>query len=388
MYLVLSQQNGYLTSIRQTCSSGDLVWTLAYDDVTDHLFTGQRPLNAVAYPTGLKETLVYEGLLMRFRTDKGEGALPAVVRGIRSPGAGQPDIIRTYSYSATNFMGYEAAIQHFDPDHDNLYDVLSPYDYWSKETLVGASPGAIPAVSTERHYNNYHLLVSEKETVAGTTFSTMRTTTYYAEPGRQFIDQPVTFQSPKQQTVTWSDGTASRQETTALEYDAFGNLAKKTAPDGTVTALIYYPAGGEGQDCPPEPSGFTRFLKQKTVTPAPGDYAVPVSQTRWRYQAFPVHTASTLPGAVVQSAMEHGTVTRPLITRDYGYLNDPASYDHGRMLSMTNNVLGDDGTIYPVVESFGADTTQSGRVSQTVTKLRGTDHADRRGHRDADDWDG
>jgi YD repeat-containing protein len=365
--VVLSQQNGYLTTIQKSCGTDTLVWTLGYDDEMDHRYADIRPLNKLTYPTGLQESVTYQGKVMQFVTDKGNGSLPAVVRFTRSPGAGQHAITRTYTYSDTNYMGFGAGIKTFDPDNDNLYDVLSAYDYWSKETLEGDGTSAVPAVMTERHYNNYHLLVSEKQTTAGSDLSVLRTTAYYALPGKQFIDQPVTFQHPRQQSVTWSDGEGKRTETTTMEYDAFGNLMRKTEPDGTLTEMEYYPSSGAGSDCPADPEGFTRFIKSRTVTPAKGIYDVPVYITRWYYKTFPVCQGSTLKGAVVQTLESRSSNRRQLSTRAYDYTSNPASYEHGRMSVLTDTVQGEDGSAYVSVQTFTFDTSTAGQLIQTVT---------------------
>lgn len=366
--ITLRSQNDYLSSVTHHCPDGDLVWHLSYDEDATHRFNGMRPLVSIASPTGLSENVVYEGGKMRFRTQTGEGSLPAVVRHTLIPGAGQPPLTTTYDYSSSNYMGYGAQIQTPDPDSDNLYNVLSLYDYWSRQTLVGSDADQIPDRTTERHYNNFHLLVSEKETVAGTTLSTLRETVYGAVPGKQFIDQPVTFQMPMTQTVTWSDGRNHRQEITRCQYDdVHGNLTSQTAPDGTLTTCEYYPAAGAGKDCPAEPNGFTRFMKRRTVTPAPGPFKdVPVTQESWYYSAFPVCRGSTLSGAVVQTAVVYQIDGQTHHTETYEYVSQPAGYEHGRMKKKTATVWGQGNARYNTVQTLTFYTGAAGLLTQSV----------------------
>lgn len=360
-------QNDYLSSITHRCPDGDLIWQLGWDEDASHLFNGWRPLAQINSPAGLTERVMYESGKMRFRTLAGEGSLPAVVRHTLIPGVGQAQQEVTYEYSSNNYMGYGAVIQSPDPDSDNLYNVLSFYDYWSRETLRGSVADSIPDRITERHYNNYHLLVSEKRIVTGTMKSTLRETTYNAVVGKQFIDQPTIFQMPAKQTVTWSDGDNSRKEITTYTYDSVGNLIKTTAPDGTVTTCEYYPAEGAGKDCPPEPNGFTRFVKSKTVTPPAGVYKdVPVHRDIWRYEAFPVCKGSSLAGAVIQTEAIHQADGKTLYTDTYEYVNNPADCEHGRIKTKTVIVQGDGSAQYTTTQSFSFDSSKTGQLNQTV----------------------
>lgn len=366
--VILTQYNGYLNTITQHCSNDIFNWSLFYDESSDHHFNGNRPLTKIMSPTGLMQNVIYQGEIMRYRTSVGEGSLPAVVRHVLYPGADLPPEVHTYNYSSSNYMGYGAVVQSWDPDSDNLYNVLSDYVYWSMETFIGDVSKGVPSRLTERHYNNFHLLTFEKETVNGATLSTLRETTYLARPGVQFINQPITFQMPARQKLTWSNASSTRTEMSAFEYDVTGNLAKKIDPDGTVTTCEYYPASGSGADCPVEPNGFTRFIKTKTVMPAAGVYSdVPVIRTVWRYKSMRIRQGSTLVGAVVQADVTHFSDTIKLGSQIYDYVDEPSSDEHGRMKTLTTYVFGEDGMAYPAVQAFLFDTTKAGELRQTVT---------------------
>lgn len=257
--------NTNLTKITNNTANQKLSWTLNYD-LNCPLPAGNDavyPLNRITSPTGMEESVIYTPGKMKFNDNNGSGGMPAVSEHLISSGNGVPDTITTYSYSDTNYLGNGASFMAFNKLSDNLYNLLTSYIYTSTETQKTAS-GSI-AQTTVRSYNNYHLLIKE-ETQRNNKKLTQETE-HYAIEGKPFSQQPATFQMPKSQKKTWSDGTNSRQEITTFEYDTYGNLTRQTAPDGTVTLISYYEAGGEQNKCPADPDGFCRWMKSKCVFP-------------------------------------------------------------------------------------------------------------------------
>lgn len=344
----------YLTGISNTSVSPNLVWSLAYEqDASTHIGE-QAPLKEVKTPTHLKESVQYKAGLKKFSFGDFRGGFPAVTQHQLSPGFGQPVQTTTFEYSAHNHLGYGNTLSQFVPDDDNLYNCLTPYDYSSVATHIGDKTNGARARSIERHYNNYHLLVSETEHEVGSRLTTREETEYIAEVGVMFANQPTTFQLPRTRTVTWDDGAGNRRiETTNFEYDLFGNLTRRAEHDGTVTLCEYYPANNSTLDCPADTNGFSRHIRSRTVIPY-DDYVykdVPTLKTEWKYKMLTGCQGSTLPWAVLPAQISHSAGGKHLSAEYFDYEVAPHGKDHGRLTTQTA-IVHSDGIDYTTTRSF------------------------------------
>ncbi|WP_040953756.1 hypothetical protein [Coxiella burnetii] len=292
--------NEYLYWVTNKSTSRELAWSFNYDDVGAGNFT----LTQVKSPTGLTETVNYQAGVMRFPDESGKPALPSVYNYRQSPGMGQPDIVKEYEYTASNYLGYGASLgKAWNEDEDNIYNVvMDDYTYSSTEKLIVDNR---ELVSISRIYNSYYLLISE--TTRQNSCEVIVETDYYAKPGLSFDKQPKQFQLPKEEKKTWRENSKNqcRSEITTTTFDPEGNLLTKIEPDGTKTEYIYYDSKGETDKgivlCPPEPNGFVRFVKTQIVTPADSEFYAPVQQTTYAYAQYPCIAGSSLSYAVLQT---------------------------------------------------------------------------------------
>lgn len=269
--VTLKFSNGHLSSIVSDADKNPLIWALGYTRVGNYLLATE-----VSYPTGLVERVTYRKDQMKFPTKAKLPALPAVSSYTRSPGANQPSVKTTYSYSDANYLGFGSTVD-FDPKKDSLYGILNKYVYSSTETL---EDGEVQ-VRITREYNNYHLNIKE-ETKRGTNTIT-RLMAFYATVGKAFEDQPAQFQLPKEEKVVYRDSEGRESsELTLMAFDEWGNPQSKTLPDGSRIEYEYYVQEGE-DGCPADPYGFTNYLKKQTTTPAVSDFKTPIETLKYTY---------------------------------------------------------------------------------------------------------
>lgn len=219
-------------------------------------------------------------------------AIPRVTSHVLNPGAGQPPMKTTYTYTidkdgaqlAHNFVGYASNVSWRDDGEDNLYRALSSYQYGSTATQVRVGADGKDEVlrTTQRTYNRFHLQVNEV-VVQGKNKIT-NSTTYHGNVTTEFEQQPDNFQLPLEQARSWSvigDAGKSRDEpATRTEYDQHGNLTAQTLPSGQRTVIEYYPADAD-------PDGFVRNQKSVTEHPAPaGDKPAPVLRKHFEYESL------------------------------------------------------------------------------------------------------
>ncbi|WMV71129.1 RHS repeat-associated core domain-containing protein [Xenorhabdus griffiniae] len=313
-------ENGYVSAVKKMTPAGQtLTWALGYDIEC-------RFLNQVNAPTGLTERVNYHLDGHRFPEGAPLSALPYVTHHTQSPGHG-PDIVRTYQYTAANFLGYGAK-GHWHADEDYLYGVLNDYLYGSTEQWDNGT--------TQRHitrrYNQYHLLVSETTVQNGRQRA--HQTDYYAQVGSAFDDQPPQFQLPKTARISFND--TPDVEVIQTAFDEAGNPTVQIAPDGTRTDWVYYPAEGEAGACPASPHGFVRFVKSKTVTPGKASPAgtyedAPIHRMVYRYTSLAALAGTPADYAVVCTYQGGYSAGQLLHESQSGYINDVNSPDHGRI---------------------------------------------------------
>lgn len=346
-------RNGLLGSVHHFGRGADkpLVWDFTHTAVGQQGEWGSW-ITGVTMPGGMDETAWYEDDGHRFPVTAGLPALPRVYRFVRTPGGGQPPIEASYEYTDTNFLGGHSDVD-WDSSRDCLYEVLTEYSYGSVESRTCAGRTA----RVTRTYNRYHLQTTER-TQQNHCVRTVETQ-YYAVTGKTFEDQPAQFQLPEKKTVTWTDSRStgplkSYPETTATAFDEFGNPSSQDDPDGTHTVWEYYPAGGSGDACPPEPNGFTRLLKSVTRTPPDTGFDAPVHSTVYRYSL----PDPKVPTVVLKSEESHRVGDRLLRKQVFTY-NTSDSAEFGRLTRLAT-------TEYP--EGAGTDAYESVDTTSSSVK--------------------
>lgn len=260
--------------------------------------------------------------------------MPRITSWLHSDGAGAPALLRRYSWVGTrNYLGGDSP-QGFEwrAGRDSLYRLMTRYEYQSTETQISgelavlrglqaaehldasmpqvdaqevldslvAQGAATPLTTITRTWDRHHLLLKEV-TLTGTC-ETTREITYGVDYAKPWQDQPAQCQLPHSVKTTYTrPGTEPRySEETIYTYDAFGNTLTTLLPSGIEEVYVYYPASGDVHGCPPDASGMVRWLKQKTVYPAPDRPGrPPVLCTRFEYEALPSLVANDPAHAVV-----------------------------------------------------------------------------------------
>ncbi|MEV8599223.1 RHS repeat-associated core domain-containing protein [Streptomyces griseoviridis] len=347
----LRLMNGRLGGVRHLGLGADapLDWSFDYDSMGRQGEWGSW-LTGVTLPGGMTETAHYRADGHQFPQSAGLPALPYVYRFVQAPGAGQPPIEATFTYTDNNFLGGHSGVS-WDSGRDNLYEVLTDYTYGSTESRVCGDR----TTTITRGYDTYHLQTSEETRQNG--FSRSVSTEYHAVRGRPFDGQPAQFQLPRKRTVTWTDNARrTRQEITETSFDAAGNPQSQTEPDGTRTEWTYYPASGSGGDCPPDPNGFARFPASVTTTPPATRFTAPVHRTRHRYTAYR-NTPDPQVGTTVLKSEELAYADGTLLKRT-AFEHAFAGPEFGRLTRLTETEYpdGDGGASYTATQTFGFST--------------------------------
>ncbi|MGY4818220.1 RHS repeat domain-containing protein [Pseudomonas chlororaphis subsp. piscium] len=328
--VTLTVTNNRLYYVTNNAETPSLTWSIDYDPVL--IGAEKVPLaTSVTAPTGYQQHVTYAANVMAFPTSANLPPLPAVTNYTQRPGMGQSAITTTYSYSSKNYLGFDG-VSSWTPDVDNLYSVLSDYEYTSTEMVLDKS--SVPTIVTVRAYNSFHLMTSEK--ISQGKCSRLANTEYYAVAGATFDQQPNYYQCPMIQTVTWSNGDESRSEVTTSTYDSDGNLLAQIDPDTTLTEYEYNAAGS---------SGFVNLLKSKTVTPAKTEFNdESVYKTEYEYEdlylGLTPPSGSIVTQCYVQTNEIHSSNDLVLSSRATEYVNastsSTLSSEFGRISRLTS----------------------------------------------------
>ncbi|MDP9521741.1 RHS repeat domain-containing protein [Pseudomonas putida] len=324
-------------------------------------------------------------------------AIPRVTSHTVNPGAGQPSVKTTYTYTIlqngiqapNNFVGNGSGVSWRDDGEDNLYRARSTYLYGSTAHQWGKGADGNDQVlrTTQRSYNRFHLQVSEVVLQGNNQLAS--STTYHGDVATEFDNQPRNFQLPLEQARNWSilgDASKVRYEpATRTEYDLHGNLTAQTLPSGQCTVTEYYPA--EGADgCPPDPDGFVRNMKSVTEYPASGgDQTAPVLRKRYEYQAlarvsYPGASAKPLASDWLVSTQESlcevvgGVEQAALRVTTMSPIDEPADLlRHGRPL-LQSLLMG--GKTTKTGFTYNKEALDGHPVLVTEQQMTGFDHGD------------
>lgn len=263
--LELTGDEGWVTQIHLP-SDDNAKWEFTYKNVF-----GCLCIESVTSPAGSQEHLTYDNQ-GHAHPAPGSQPIPRVFKHVVFPFFDQPPIEHHYTYSSENFLGYGAGSFEWNDDgYDNLYKVLNDYTYHSTQTLI---VNESPVLTQERTFNRYHLLIQEVTTQNGHVH---RVISEYAINHNQPFHQQVAYcQLPIKKKQTWyltGDINQLRSCTTSSTYNNRGLITSHTKETGEVEHYTYYSPDGEdseGYFCPPDPEGFVRYLRDKTVTPTVG----------------------------------------------------------------------------------------------------------------------
>ncbi|TGO18043.1 hypothetical protein BPAE_0398g00060 [Botrytis paeoniae] len=312
-------------------------------------------LTSVTSPTGLVEEMNYKEQGHSLPTGAPYQTIPYVISYASRPGNGQPAITTTYSYSDRNFLAYDGDIDWRDGE-DTLY--LTPDDYQYSST-VQVEGGTL----TTYTYDKYHLLITSKQQKEGK--SVTKSITYFAIPSSGFDDQPPQYQLPKSIETTYedTDSQATRKEISSHTFDEWGNPTQDIQPNGITTDRTYYAPGGE-DGCPADPSGFQRYMKTETVTPADSDYSTPTRIESYTYTQLPTATDGVASHFVAVQQRQTLEASQVLTTTDYAYVQEPSASDHSRISQQVTQLFGK----YPTTKSW-TYTYPDGQFKQALTTL-------------------
>lgn len=321
----LTQRNGQLQELSLPVEDKPS-WEFVYQQYGPMIY-----LTNVTSPTGLVEEMNYQEQGHRLPTGAPYQTIPYVISYVSRPGNGQPAITTSYSYSDRNFLAYDGSIDWRD-EEETLYLTPDDYQYFSTVQVEGGTV-------TKYTYDKFHLLVTSEQQKG--TKKVIKTITYYAIPFSGFDDQPAQYQLLKTIETTYQDTSTevTRKETSNHVFDEWGNPTQDIQPNGITTDRTYYPPGGE-DGCPADPSGFQRYLKTETVTPADSDYSAPTRSESYTYTELPTATDGVTSYFVAVEQRQALEASQVLTTTDYTYVNDPSAKDHSRMSQQITHLLG------------------------------------------------
>ncbi|MBV4539702.1 RHS repeat domain-containing protein [Pseudomonas vlassakiae] len=255
----------------------------------------------VRTPTGAREVLEYTDGGHEFPSAARRNRLPRVNRHKTTPGKPLPQLgikhalvdvgfvyenAEAQGWGNNNFLGDRDTPWVEDSGLDNLYYRQGVYQYGSVETHY---VNDTPVKTIERRFNRFHLLETEK-TLQGRSLRE-QIYKYPVDQEKTFELQPANFQLVTEQTQRWTlleSGRPPRSPTEYSRYDVHGNLVWRKRFNEVEELHEWYPVGGDGAACPPDPEGFVRHLKQTTITPAATGFGqAPTLTTHYTYISLP-----------------------------------------------------------------------------------------------------
>jgi RHS repeat-associated protein len=279
----LYSTEGRLTHVSVPYDSTGVPATAGYTfRYTRPFYNGLVGLEQLITPMGGGETVRY----VENGHQYGNGQyIPRVASWVQTAAAGQPDQLRTYSYSTgRNFTGYPFS-GGFKDGEDNLLAVEGDYFYSVEESRVDVDDNDKVLVLTSSTYNKFHLL-TEEAVLRGDT-RTITSIVYNMVPG-QFSAQSANFQLPKIITKRYERaGNPARVVVEHFDTDDYGNEVGRTEASGVRTERSYYPVVGMSGKCPAEPHGlFLRYISHERLIPAGNTSAAQV--TEYTYTRLPL----------------------------------------------------------------------------------------------------
>ncbi|MDE9553219.1 RHS repeat-associated core domain-containing protein [Xenorhabdus bovienii] len=347
--VTLIKRGLFLSTIKNNALPENLEWHLSYSGYGSS--NNHQYLTEMVTPAGLITRVEYQinghrlpensntyqtGPVSPVRTIDQINYLPYVKKYITESGPGIPKQIITYEYSTKNFLGYGGRnVRVTSYGQDYLYNVENNYLYHSIEKKNNADENVL--YSTTRVYDNYHLIVEEKEqtTLENHDVICEKSTQikYYADVTKSFDDQVTQYQMPQENLIKWKKGNDFRIEKIITEYDDYCNILSMTEIDGTITTFTYYDVNGEVGKCPAEPHGFKKFIKEQTIFPPKSDFQTPIRKIQYKYKSYPVRNSNSFitNGMVLLKSEIYFSDNLPIRSEEIEYYNNVGTLNHGRV---------------------------------------------------------
>ncbi len=400
--------NNYLTTIStQTADLGLMTWR--FESLTNAENLNQvrigayGALLAVTYPTGLRESVVYD-VASGFKVPGGSRTLPRINASTVDNGGGQPPVRKVYGYDPAehNFLGYLSGVSSVSTTDDNLYrSTYNTYTYSVTETVLDDK--GQPAFCYRYTYNKYHLMT--EEAYLDSAQQAQRVTTYTFDPSiyqSTTVDQlPPWFQNPTAITVKYRSKDPATQTWLEKSYTRTRDYYKSTDGDGGWAGLLksetfadnkqvvheYYRADGAEDGCPldphaypQDPSGWVAAHKKATEVFDVSGPRTSVNRVEYDYMSIAARTDASFPSGqfFAPSQSRLYSCGQYAARRRMTYVTDPASADFTRPASVAiDTILTEDfegqtkgsvGSTGSHAFTYHAVSAQDGGVDQIVTQ--------------------
>jgi len=401
-------ENSYLESINyNTVERGSLEWIFETGTNKENpsyvMFGNNSALLSVTYPTGTRESVVYN-ILPYGLNIPGAGQMPSVAYYTSDYGAEQKPVKKSYTYSQNNYLGYNSGVNYTSQTDDELYN--SPYnDYTYSVTEDVLDDNGMTAFSTKYTYNKYHLLNEEYYLDSSKNAKRTTTNTYDKSlfDGTPHDNLPSWFQNPLEISVTtavldehsqeWKERT---KKITREYYDSTtvwdGLIKTETYSDKKKVEHKYYKADGQETGCPLDPyvitndengwpSTYNKSIevfdisgKEISVGSIEFDY-ITMSKKDNSYDYFPTQQF------LMQSESRLISSGKLAIQKISKYCTDISSFDYTNIKSITTNsiIQGDKDDLdngevgLALVETYtylydSAASEMPDRIATTITK--------------------
>ncbi|EMQ2878757.1 RHS repeat protein [Vibrio navarrensis] len=288
------------------------------------LNSGFDLIEKVTHLTGLEERLSYRDEGHSLPDNAPVESFPYVTQHLLLPGENQPQQITTYHYSDKNYLGF-GSDRNWIAGEDTLFKARQDYRYSSTEIVNGIK-------SVKRTYNKYHLLENAEYYHVDTLYK-REDNVYFANLSLGIESQPPIYSYVKESHTTHYFDGAERTFSIRFNYDDYGNQIYAQDVDGSETVRAFYPANGEGDNCPASPSGIVSFLKRESFIPAIDTSGEMPRHVDMLYRALPR----------IDDTSQYFVVLRRQTYHDHRidiehYSDTTAMFEHGRVMNETLTV--------------------------------------------------
>lgn len=306
--------------------------------------SGYDVIKKVSHASGMIEEMTYLDNGHTLPTGAPISQVPYITEYRSVPGNNQPDQVIAYSYSDKNYLGF-ASDRAWVAGKDTLFQARREYKYSSTETINGSQ-------SVVRVYNKYHLLESAEYRQNGTIYK-KEEYDYFANLGIGIEYQPATYSFVKELRTTYYQGGRQKTFTITYNYDNYGNQTYIKQVDGSEIARTFYPASGEGDNCPAEPNGMVSLLKRESFIPASTEYGEKPRHTDMTYLSL----------SKLNNSNEYFVLIKRQAYHDHSvemtyFANKSNLYEYGRLATQKMTVNGKE-TRITYGYDFAADTLKT-----------------------------
>ncbi|RDB35942.1 MAG: hypothetical protein DCC88_07395 [Spirobacillus cienkowskii] len=144
------------------------------------------------------------------------------------------EVIHYYYNEKNNYLG-KGFVASIEKNEDKLFYTPNNYVYSSIEKKLAPDQKIL---ETERNYNHFHLLLSEKTKLNGSLVF-LKEYEYPEWKSKKFEDLSESYNLPIQVKETYFNDNKFRIELSKFSYDKFGNLVRQELPNGMVNEYTY-----------------------------------------------------------------------------------------------------------------------------------------------------